>query len=125
MKQILVNLLSNAIKFTPEGGTVLLKAWCNPDSGFVFQIADTGIGIALDDIPKALSPFRQIESQLNRTAEGTGLGLPLSKSLIEIHGGSLDLQSEVGVGTTVTIRFPPERVVQSKLTSSSKLRRSA
>jgi len=111
-KQILVNLLSNAIKFTPAGGEVTLKAWWRPDSGYVFQIIDTGIGIELKDIPRALAPFGQIESHLNREYEGTGLGLPLTKSLVESHGGSLDLQSQISVGTTVTVRFPEERIVQ-------------
>ncbi len=68
------------------------------------------IGIALQDIPKALSPFQQIDSEINRKYEGTGLGLPLTKALVELHGGSLDLQSQVGIGTTVTVRFPAERV---------------
>ena len=111
LKQILVNLLSNAVKFTPAGGSVTVKAWFRPDSGFVIQVADTGVGIALDDIPKALTPFGQVDSRLDRKYEGTGLGLPLTKSLIEKHSGSLDLQSEVGAGTTVTVRFPPERMV--------------
>ncbi len=111
LKQILINLLSNAIKFTDPGGKVTLKAWCSMNSGYVFQVVDTGIGIALEDIPKALSPFQQIDNRLNRKYRGTGLGLPLSKSLIEMHGGSLDLQSQVGVGTIVTIRFPAERIV--------------
>ncbi len=75
-------------------------------------MVDSGIGIALEDIPKALTPFRQINSALNRQHEGTGLGLPLTKSLVELHGGSLDLQSEPAVGTTVTIRFPAQRIVQ-------------
>ncbi len=111
LKQILINLLSNAIKFTDAGGKVTLKAWCSMDGGYVFQVVDTGIGIALEDIPKALMPFQQIDNRLNRKYQGTGLGLPLSKSLIEMHGGSLDLQSQVGVGTTVTVRFPAERTV--------------
>ena len=112
VKQILINLLSNAIKFTESGGKVTLKAWCSMDGGYVFQVIDTGIGIALEDIPKALAPFQQIDNRLNRKYRGTGLGLPLSKSLIETHGGSLDLQSQVGVGTTVTVRFPAERIVR-------------
>ena len=111
LKQILINLLSNAIKFTDPGGKITLKAWCSMNSGYVFQVVDTGIGIALEDIPKALMPFQQIDNRLNRKYQGTGLGLPLSKSLIEMHGGSLDLQSQVGVGTTVTVRFPAERTV--------------
>ena len=111
VKQILANLLSNAVKFTEPGGHVVVRAWCQPDSGFVFQVIDTGIGIAPDDIPKALSRFGQVDSDLNRKYEGTGLGLPLAKGLVEQHGGTLDLQSEVGVGTTVTVRFPASRVV--------------
>jgi PAS domain S-box-containing protein len=113
VKQILLNLLSNAIKFTPDGGKVTLKIWSRAESGYVFQVTDTGIGIAFEDIPRALTPFQQIDSGLNRIHEGTGLGLPLAKSLVEMHGGYLDLQSEVGVGTTVTVRFPAERIVPS------------
>ena len=83
------------------------------DSGYVFQITDTGIGIAPENISKALSRFGQVDADLNRQYEGTGLGLPLTKALVEQHGGTLDLQSEVGVGTTVTVRFPAERIVAS------------
>ena len=111
VKQILLNLLSNAIKFTPDGGKVTLKIRSRAESGYVFQVTDTGIGIAFGDIPKALAPFQQIDSGLNRKHAGTGLGLPLTKSLVEMHGGYLDLQSKVGAGTTVTVRFPAERVV--------------
>ncbi len=111
LKQILINLLSNAVKFTPHGGEVTLKAWCRPNDGYVFQVCDSGIGIALEDIPVALAPFRQIDGHLNRSYEGTGLGLPLVKSLVELHGGSLDLQSKTGAGTTVTLRFSAGRVV--------------
>jgi signal transduction histidine kinase len=113
LKQILVNLLANAIKFTDAGGEVALWAWCRMDSGHVFQITDIGIGIASEDIPKALSRFGQVDADLNRQYEGTGLGLPLTKALVELHGGSLDLQSQVGVGTTVTVRFPADRIVIS------------
>ena len=113
LKQILVNLLSNAIKFTKSGGTVTLKGWGRIESGYVFQVIDTGIGIAPEDIPKALSQFGQVDNALNRQHEGTGLGLPLTKSLVELHGGSMDLQSDVDVGTTVTVRFPADRIVAS------------
>ena len=119
LKQVLVNLLSNAVKFTEAGGEVALRAWCRRDSGTVFQITDTGIGIAPEDIPKALSRFGQVDGDLNRQYEGTGLGLPLAKALVELHGGVLDLQSEVGVGTTVTVRFPAERIVASPSNSDS------
>ena len=104
-KQIYINLLSNAIKFTPSGGTVTTRVWYRADDGYVFQIVDTGIGIALDDIPKALTPFQQVDSDLNRKYEGTGLGLPLTLALVELHGGSLGLLSVVDKGTTVTVRF--------------------
>tara|TARA_B100000676_G_scaffold302105_1_gene350417 strand:+ start:99770 stop:101548 length:1779 start_codon:yes stop_codon:yes gene_type:complete len=110
LKQILINLLSNALKFTGPSGQVTLTTWYSDTGGYVFQVEDTGIGIALEDIPKALGLFGQVDSTFNRRFEGTGLGLPLSKSLAEMHGGSLDLQSQLGVGTTVTVRFPTERV---------------
>ena len=112
LKQILVNLLSNAIKFSDAGGEVALWAWCPMDSGHVFQIIDTGIGIAPEDISKALSRFGQVDGDLNRQYQGTGLGLPLTKALIELHGGTLVLQSHVGVGTIITVRFPAERIVE-------------
>jgi signal transduction histidine kinase len=111
LQQILTNLLSNAVKFTEEGGRVSLKVWCRRESGYVFQVIDNGIGIATKDIQKALSQFGQIDSELSRKFDGTGLGLPLAKNLIELHGGSLDLQSEVGTGTTVTLRFPASRIM--------------
>lgn len=106
LKQILVNLLANAIKFTESGGTVTLSVWREPDEGCIFQICDTGIGMATEDIPKALSRFGQIDSDLNRKYEGTGLGLPLTKEFVELHGGVLELQSERGIGTTATVRLP-------------------
>ena len=113
LKQILLNLMTNAVKFTRPGGKVTLRAWSRTDDGYVFQIADTGIGIPNQDISAVLDPFRQVDSGLNREFEGTGLGLPLSKALAELHGASLDLQSEVGKGTTVTVRFPAERIVSA------------
>jgi signal transduction histidine kinase len=109
-KQILINLLSNAVKFMPSGGKITVRIWFRRDNGYIFQIADTGIGIALADIPNTLTPFQQIDGDLNRKYGGTGLGLPLTKTFVEMHGGSLDLQSEVGIGTTVTVRFPAERI---------------
>jgi signal transduction histidine kinase len=113
LKQILVNLLSNAVKFNDAGGEVTLRAWCRTDSGYVFQVIDTGIGIAPEDIPKALSRFGQVDGNLNRQYEGSGLGLPLTKALVELHGGTLDMQSQAGVGTTVTVRLPAERIIGS------------
>ncbi len=87
---------------------------CCPDGGgFEFRIADTGIGMAPEDIPTAFSKFRQIDSALNRKYEGTGLGLPLAKALTELHGGSLEIESALGAGTTVTVRLPAARTVQA------------
>ena len=117
LKQILVNLVVNGIKFTAPGGRVSLKAWFRRQSGFVFQIADTGIGIAPADIPKALTPFGQVDSRPNQKYQGTGLGLPLTKRLVEMQAGSLDLASEVGVGTTVTVRYPTDRMVPAGRTA--------
>jgi PAS domain S-box-containing protein len=112
-KQAVVNLLSNAIKFTEHGGTVTIKARHDRENGYVVAITDTGIGMAAEDIPKAFARFQQIDSTLSRKYEGTGLGLPLSKLLMEIHGGTLDLESERGRGTTVTLRLPADRIVRS------------
>lgn len=110
LKQIFLNLLSNAVKFTDPGGGVTFSARCEADQGHVFRIADTGIGMASEDIPHALAKFGQVDSDLNRKYEGTGLGLPLTKAFVELHGGTLDLQSAAGIGTTATVRFTPERV---------------
>ncbi|MDX2027012.1 MAG: ATP-binding protein [Alphaproteobacteria bacterium] len=112
IKQILTNLLTNAIKFTPEGGTVLLTADIDSMGHMHVKIEDTGIGMAPEDISVALTPFGQIESVLSRRNPGTGLGLPLTKALIELHGGTLGLKSILDKGTIVTITFPAERVVR-------------
>jgi len=116
LKQVLLNLLSNAIKFTPKGGRVMLRVHADPGEGFVFTVDDTGIGIASEDMPKVLAPFGQVDSALSRKYEGTGLGLPLTKALIELHGGSLDLESTLGAGTTITARFPHSRIVVTSAT---------
>ena len=111
VKQILINLLSNAIKFTPSGGRVTVSLRASPDEGHLLQVADTGIGMAQQDIPKALARFRQIDGYLTRRFQGAGLGLPLTMSLVELHGGNLEIESALGEGTKVTIRFPSERLV--------------
>ena len=105
LKQILLNLLSNAVKFTPQGGKVTLSGRVIRDY-VVLSVSDTGIGIAKDDIGKLAKPFAQIESQHSKTFQGTGLGLALSKSLIELHGGSLQIDSELGRGTVVSFTLP-------------------
>ncbi|QQR69499.1 MAG: PAS domain S-box protein [Alphaproteobacteria bacterium] len=110
LKQVMTNLLTNAIKFTPEGGTVTLSVDRLDDGSISVSISDTGIGIAPEDISKALAPFGQIESALSRKHKGTGLGLPLTKALIELHGGEMRLESTMGVGTTVHVILPPTRI---------------
>ena len=109
LKQILINLLSNAVKFTPAGGHVEISASADA-GGFTIAVADSGIGIAADDIEVAMTPFGQIDSRLARKYQGTGLGLPLARSMTELHSGRLEIASTPGVGTTVTIWFPPERI---------------
>ncbi|MEW5703861.1 MAG: ATP-binding protein [Pseudomonadota bacterium] len=109
VKQILLNLLSNAIKFTPKGGAVTVEIWRSPNGGLLISVKDNGIGIAAEDIPKALAPFGQVDSSLSRRYPGTGLGLPLTKKLVELHGGTLTLASAPDQGTKVTLWFPPER----------------
>ena len=111
VRQILLNLLSNAVKFTPRGGTVRLIAFVD-EREFVVQVADNGIGMAKEDIPRALERFGQLDSDLNRKYEGTGLGLPLTKKLAELHGGRLETDSELCVGTKVTVAFPAERLIE-------------
>ena len=113
IKQVLVNLLSNAVKFTPGGGRVTTKAWAGAD-GFVIQVIDTGVGMRSEDVPRAFALFGQVDGGLNRKHEGTGLGLPLSRQLIEMHGGTLDLQSVVGAGTIVTVCLPAARLIRLK-----------
>jgi signal transduction histidine kinase len=113
LRQVLLNLLSNAIKFTPPGGQIWIRA-ARRDGGLTISVVDTGIGIAEADIPRALERFGQVDSRLARKYEGTGLGLPLSEKLVELHGGSLALASEQGVGTTVTITFPADRVIAAR-----------
>jgi len=110
LKQILLNVLSNAIKFTESGGNVTVSAGMAEDGGVDIQIADTGIGMSEDEVALAFQPFAQVESTLNRKYEGTGLGLPITKTLIELHGGGLSLKSAPGVGTTVTIHLPASRI---------------
>lgn len=111
LKQILLNLLSNAVKFTPNGGSVSLTARIDADRCFAFEVADTGIGIAREDMCEILAPFAKVNSDLSQTSDGAGLGLTLTKNLVELHGGILEVESEVGTGTTVTVRFPAGRIV--------------
>jgi PAS domain S-box-containing protein len=109
LKQVTLNLLSNALKFTPKGGAVALSAARHGGGGLVIRVSDTGIGIAPEDFDKVFRPFGQVDSSLSRRFEGTGLGLPLTKGLVELHGGTITLESEVGRGTTVSVYLPPRQ----------------
>ena len=111
LKQMLLNLLTNAVKFTPAGGRVGLGVKRNSAGGLDIVVSDTGIGIAPEDLPKAMERFGQVDSQTARKFEGTGLGLPMVKSLTELHGGTLRLESKVGEGTRVIISLPADRVL--------------
>jgi len=114
MKQVLLNLLTNAVKFTPEGGTVTVRADCSPDGEVRLAVADTGIGMAKEDLPRAMESFGQIDSDLSRRYEGTGLGLPLAKRLIEMHDGRFEIESEPDKGTVVTVILPADRRIDSE-----------
>jgi PAS domain S-box-containing protein len=111
VKQIIINLLSNAIKFTPADGRVAISADVEDSRGVVLRVSDTGVGIPAEKMTRVLEPFGQAGDILTRDHEGTGLGLSLAKSLTELHGGTLILESELEHGTTVTVRFPPGRSI--------------
>lgn len=108
LKQVLLNLISNAVKFTPEGGSITVSA---DQTGDLIRVSvrDTGIGIAAEDLARLAQPFEQVEGQHSKTTQGTGLGLALTKSLIEMHHGELAMESEPGQGTTVSFTLPVHR----------------
>jgi signal transduction histidine kinase len=110
-KQVLLNLLTNAIKFTPPGGHVEIAGKFDPAAGLLLIVRDTGIGIAPGDLARVLEPFEQVDSSFARSHQGSGLGLPLVKAIIEGHGGALAIDSELGLGTQVSVTFPPWRAV--------------
>jgi len=103
--------MSNSVKFTPAGGAITIEGMLTDDGGIKIVVSDTGLGIPEDMLERVLQPFGQVSETLTRNKEGTGLGLPLAKSFIELHDGIFDLTSKVGSGTTVTLEFPAERVV--------------
>jgi len=112
VKQMVINLLSNAVKFTPAGGRISVSVATHPDDGLKIAVRDSGIGMAKSDIPKALSTFGQINNPDARQDVGTGLGLPLVNSFMEMHDGTLEIESEVGTGTEVRLTFPAQRIRQ-------------
>jgi len=110
VKEVFLNLLSNAVKFTPQGGEITMNARLNDDGSLAVSVADNGIGMDKEEVTLALSSFGQVDSGLDRKHEGTGLGLPLTNGLMELHGGTLEIKSEKGRGTLITVTFPKERV---------------
>lgn len=111
--QILLNLLSNAVKFTPEGGRVTLRIWVEQGTAF-FQIEDTGIGIPENQRSLLFQKFQQLDSAYHRNYEGTGLGLALTKQLVELHGGTIEVESTVGVGSVFTVKLPAQPFENSR-----------
>ncbi|HEY0598919.1 PAS domain-containing sensor histidine kinase, partial [Brevundimonas sp.] len=109
LKQVVLNLLSNAVKFTPEGGDIVVALSREDDDRVRIAVTDTGIGIAAEDLTRLARPFEQVEGQHSKTNQGTGLGLALTKSLIELHGGTMTMESEPGRGTTVSFDLPMRR----------------
>ena len=109
-RQIILNLLSNGVKFTEPQGRILIDTGFDSRGDFVISIKDTGIGIPPEHLERVLSPFEQVADHLTKENEGTGLGLPIARALIELHGGNLTLSSDLGAGTTVALRLPHERI---------------
>jgi two-component system cell cycle sensor histidine kinase PleC len=124
VKQILLNLISNAIKFTPAGGRIDVKVWSlgeeTSDHRLQISVCDTGIGIAQEDIGRLAKPFEQIETQHAKAQAGSGLGLALTKSLVELHGGVFELESEPGLGTTVSFTLPVKRNSRGKVAAAAR-----
>lgn len=110
VRQIILNLLVNAVKFTPKGGAICISDDLMPDGVYCLNITDTGIGMDEEDVETALTPFGMVRSAYNDNTKGTGLGLPLAKRMMEMHNGTIDIKSEPGRGTKVTLVFPSERV---------------
>ena len=110
MAQIVTNLVSNAVKYSPDGGDVKVGAIMNGGGNMVLTIADQGIGIPKNDLEKVVRPFERTDISRERDIEGTGLGLPLTKGLVEAHGGHLLIESDLGIGTTVTVSLPADRL---------------
>jgi two-component system cell cycle sensor histidine kinase PleC len=110
VRQILINLVGNAIKFTPAGGTIEVSGTALACGGYALTVKDSGIGMTEEEVAKALLPFGQVENKMTAKHTGTGLGLPLAKAMLELHGGSLAIESAPGRGTAITLRFPAARV---------------
>jgi len=113
IRQVVLNLLSNSIKFTPQGGEIWLKAGWTASGGQYLSVRDTGSGIPEDEIPVVLASFGQGSNSIKSAEQGAGLGLPIAKNLIDLHGGTFTLKSKLRIGTEVIVTFPPERVMSA------------
>ena len=114
LKRVLINLMANAVKFSKAGTQVTVHCQLTADRDLVIAVEDHGIGMTPHDIPIAMVPFQQIDNGLQRRYEGTGLGLPIAKHLVEMHGGRLTIESVLGQGTTVTILLPAARISHTR-----------
>ncbi len=119
IRQIMINLLSNAIKFTPAGGTVRVGSHVLADGGYAVAVQDSGIGMTEQEVVKALTPFGQVENKTTAAHTGTGLGLPLAKAMLELHGGQLEISSMPGQGTRVVLNFPASRIARGRGTAAA------
>jgi signal transduction histidine kinase len=111
LNQVFINLLSNALKFTPAGGHIYVEIASGDDGGVICSVRDTGIGMSPEQATAAQEPFVQLDDDLAKAHQGTGLGLPLAKRLIELHGGSLTIRSAQGEGTTMVVQLPAHRTI--------------
>lgn len=114
LNQVFINLLSNAVKFTPEHGRIVIRIEPDDARGLICAVSDTGIGMSAAEVDVALVPFAQVESNFTKSYQGTGLGLPLAKRLVELHGGSLSIESAKGAGTTVRVTLAADRVIDTE-----------
>jgi signal transduction histidine kinase len=110
VRQILLNIVSNAIKYTAARGTVRIGLECRSNGSLLITVSDTGVGMTAEEIKVAMSPFGQVVSKVSGQHSGTGLGLPLAKAMMELHGGTLAMRSQPNQGTTVELRFPTARI---------------
>ena len=118
LQQVMLNVLSNALKFTARGGTVTVAVQRILGAGLEISVSDTGIGMSSADIETALTPFGQVDSTIARRFKGTGLGLPISRSLMRLHGGDLRVESVLGIGTRVIISLPESRLADRDASAS-------
>lgn len=113
LKQVFSNLISNAVKFTPAGGKVMVSAIATTNGGIVVEIQDSGVGMSENELQIALTPFGQVDGSRTRWREGAGLGLPIARSLVDLHGGRLEIKSEAGKGTSVSVMLPSRHLVSA------------